>query len=383
MKIILITMRILIVGAGIGGLTLAALLKSNNNFSVEVIEKSKGFSNIGFSIGIWANGRNILRELGIEKGLTKKGSITERYQLLNRKGSVIVDYNLKKHFAENWPAEIQVKRDDLHNALLDKVGKEKIRLNTTIKSIEQGKDYAKVVFSDGSSEEYDLIVGADGLHSTTRKFIYDNDNEDLGLKGYWMWIPTPKKFPKSCVVEISAPNEFFGIYPHGGEKTCAYFITSNVYHTKCELGTKDLKNLFPTIFQILPELNVIKNNKATFIEFPSRVNIPKWHKERIVLLGDAAHGFENFAGIGGTMAMEDAQVLVQELCKKQKLSSSMESYEKRRIPRVELAKRSASRLRRWKITKSSFLMKLRELVLPLIPLSHFTKEYQYLMSKKL
>jgi 2-polyprenyl-6-methoxyphenol hydroxylase-like FAD-dependent oxidoreductase len=376
-------MKVLIVGAGIGGLTLAIFLKEQGH-DVQIIEKSKKLTNAGFSIGVWANRRFILKALDLEKELLKKGNFTKRYIVEDSKGKILVDYDLKKNMPKYWPAEIQIKRDDLYQALFKKVKGIPFRKGVTVQSIVQDKDEAHIVFSDKSKGKYDLIVGADGIHSDIRNQIYGKRHlEDLNLKGYWLWIKRPKLFPKfDCIFEVIAPNQFFGTYSHGKDNMCAYFVRprndKESISKSMEVGEMDLH--FSDILSRFPEISQSLKKQTVYVENISKVNLERWHKGRVVLIGDAAHGFETFAGIGGAMAMEDAYVLAEEIKNNGNLKHALKKYESRRKPRVNLAAKETEKLRSWKVSKSAFEIELEELILPFVPLNYFTEEYEKLLS---
>ena len=128
----------------------------------------------------------------------------------------------------------------------------------------------------------------------------------------------------------------------------------------------------------MPELIKETKSQKIYVEKLIKINLENWYKNRIVLIGDAAHGFEAFAGIGGSMALEDAYVLSEELIKND-FSTALAKYQLRRKPRVKLAAKEAEKLREWKISKSSLVIELEKIILPFIPLNYFAEEYIELM----
>ncbi len=164
-------MKVLIVGGGIGGLTLAAFLKECE-IDFNLVEIAKDWNKKGFSLGIWNNGRDILNKLGLAEFFDKEGEMIKDYFVYNGKGKILKKYNLNDFYINYGSAYTHLNRSKLHEALLSKIGEQKVSMNTSITSILQEEDGAIVIFSNGAKEKYDLVIGADGIHSKVRKLVF-------------------------------------------------------------------------------------------------------------------------------------------------------------------------------------------------------------------
>src|SRR5262249_6988601 len=158
--------RILIVGGGIGGLTLATALR-RRGFFAELIERSPSWRPVGAGIAVQPNGIRVLRRLGINAAIERAGTGIRYLDFCDQGGELLSETDLVSLGAEAGPF-IGIERARLHRALPD--GAEvPCRLATSINSLIQNARGVSVEFTDGTTGEYDLVVGADGIHSAVRK----------------------------------------------------------------------------------------------------------------------------------------------------------------------------------------------------------------------
>lgn len=348
-------MKVLIVGAGIAGLTLAALLK-RKGIESEIIEKARKWKRVGFSIGIWNNGRRIIRELGVEKEFDKKGYSIPDYSIATGDGHIMRLYHFDEFTKKYNPVRTQILRADLQD-LLRKAAKEvKVTMGLTISSINQNESGVEVKFSNGAKKKYDLVVGADGIDSQVRELVFGNGYVNyLGWRGWFFWTERNNRFPKG-VFEMWEPEQFFGVFPHGDKKVCTYLampFDKNLPDnpdTRIERFKKHFTGLKWQVPEIIEKINPKKMVEADL----AYVKMDKWHKGRVIVIGDAAHAMEPFAGMGGSMAMEDALVLAEELAQADEneisIQEAFDRYQKRREPRVRLAEDKTRQI--WGVDKN-------------------------------
>ncbi len=367
-------MKILIVGAGIGGLTLAAFLK-RLNIDFEIVEKRTDTDKQGYSLGIWDNGRDILRKLGIEEKLDETGKRIKNFIICNGTGKILKNYNLQDLYTTYGSAYTHLDRTALLGWLTDLVGKERINRGITIDSKDQLKNY-------------DLVVAADGVHSKVREISFgDIEYEHYSEWRLWLtWIDGKYKRDKT-VVQYIEYGQFAAIFDDGGKTLLVMIARAKHSDWDEEIGRVErLKKIFNKhglIQEILAEMKD-SDIKPTNLSF---VDMSKWVSGNTVLLGDAAHAMEPFAGLGASMAMEDAYILSGEIYKAKQNDISIEealrSYEKSRKKRVATAKRVTKGMRWWAISESSFIQKLVSLFLPYVPPEYFTKDFHKLLKKEI
>ncbi len=378
-------MRILIVGAGIAGLTLAAFLK-DSNIDFQIIDKQHNWDSQGFSIGLWNNGRNILAKLGLADKFDKQGNHINFYRVCDGKGKLIRSYNLKNFYSEYGTAYTHIDRTSLHRWLRDLINPSKVRLGMTIDSILENDTGVEVVFSDGEKAAFDFVIGADGIHSKIRNLYFTENCERFDNWRVWYaWVDNKFK-QNATVTEYVEPSEFVGIFDVG-KKALAVLISPADHKAWDSVHNRitRLKKIFKDETILNDFLTNLKDKDLVPTDL-SCVRLKKFTKGRVVLVGDAAHGFEPHAGIGASMAMEDGYVLAAVLMKISESYSfkrAFERYERVRKERVKIARSLTNKMRAWAFIKSKWIRKGVNIIIPLIPESFFTNRYHKLLKEEI
>ncbi|MGI9534094.1 MAG: FAD-dependent oxidoreductase [Thermodesulfobacteriota bacterium] len=143
-------MRILIIGGGVAGLTLAGLLQ-RRGFNPKLVERAPKYGQVGYVIVIWPSGSRVLKGLGVYEKLLEEGCQFTSYYVSNYKGEVIKTYSIDP-VAEKYGPIISIYRPELIDTLIEAVEPGILQMNTTVEKIEQGADEAEVHFDNGKSE---------------------------------------------------------------------------------------------------------------------------------------------------------------------------------------------------------------------------------------
>lgn len=379
-------MKILIVGAGIGGLTLAAFLE-NSDIEYEIVEKVADWKHQGYSLGLWNNGRHILNKLGLSDSLDRQGARIQNYFIRNGKGKLLRTYNLQHFYSTYGMGLTMISRAGVHDGLLSKVDPAKIQMNMSVEKIEQLDSKTSVTFTDGHVKEYDLVVGADGIHSKVRNIAFEKDVVTINKWRVWyMWLDNSHK-TKAAVTEYLEPGEFISIFD-SGVKTFALITASsgNTIWDDPKGRIERLKHLFKDVTSVVPKMFDMLTpediNPADLIHIETK----NWVKGNVVLLGDSAHGFEPYAGIGASMALEDGYVLASQLMQVSEtysLAEALQNYEKKRKGRVGLAMKLTQKMKGWVVIKSKFWRGVVNFILPFFPAWYLTKDYHKLMKEEI
>src|SRR4029453_14067501 len=156
--------RILIVGAGLAGLSLGRAL-DEAGFAPQVIEREPGWGVAGTGIYLPANGVRALRTLGLEGAVAARGTRISRQRLLDHRGHLLAEIDLDRLWGDVGPC-LALPRTELHQILREGVP---VQLGRTIRSLEHLDGPVQVGFDDGRGGDYDLVIGADGLRSSVRR----------------------------------------------------------------------------------------------------------------------------------------------------------------------------------------------------------------------
>jgi 2-polyprenyl-6-methoxyphenol hydroxylase-like FAD-dependent oxidoreductase len=178
--------RTLIIGAGIGGLTLASLMKQRGEQPL-IIEREEKINDRGYMLGIYPMGSNVLHGLRLHQAFMRESVSMTQYHIGNGKGEIIREYSLEEVTLKYGSIQ-GISRGKLIDLLQTGAGGLPIRFGTTVTQINQRDDEVEVALSDGSTERFDLVVAADGLHSQTRSMILDKDEFDYWNTGWGGWV---------------------------------------------------------------------------------------------------------------------------------------------------------------------------------------------------
>jgi 2-polyprenyl-6-methoxyphenol hydroxylase-like FAD-dependent oxidoreductase len=314
------TRRIAIVGAGMGGLTVAATLR-RAGFTVDVYEQARRFSRIGAGIQMMPNSMKVLRALGVER-LVRSRSF-EPYSHLNRvwdTGEVLRELPMPESlFGAPY---LCMHRADLHDALASIVPADCVHMGRKLVGLDQAGDgQVTLAFEDGSRAVADAVVGADGVHSLVRDLIV---GPDMPIhKGR---IAYRAIFPAARVGRDVGPSrtKWWGLDRHivvyytRPDRSEIYFVTSvpepAEWVTKESWSaTGDVQELRDAYVGFHPDVRAVLDgcpscHKWAILE---REPLPAWSEGRVVLLGDACHPMTPYMAQGAATAMEDAAVLAR------------------------------------------------------------------------
>ncbi|TSC85858.1 MAG: 2-polyprenyl-6-methoxyphenol hydroxylase-like oxidoreductase [Parcubacteria group bacterium Gr01-1014_8] len=377
-------MRILIVGAGISGLAFASFIKRDGTV-IDIVDKAPAWPNRGFSIGFWSNARAVLQKLGLGEKFDEHAVPFHRLIIRNGDGKLLRQFNLHKFNTEVGLALVDLKRSLLHDWLYETAGKPAVRLGKSLLTLREEGNKVHVVFSDGEQQNYDLVVGADGIHSQVRTLSLNFHERYKNWRAWWMWVNGSfgESRTLSSYVEPGVIINFF----NEGERTLVN-LAAHANHAvwDTEAGRMErLTRLFKSESSLVPLLFEGHKDVDAMPTDLVRIKLKHWHTNRIVLIGDAAHGFEPSAGLGGSMALEDAYVLAAELLKveEEHITAALEAYEKKRKPRVALARSLTSKMGSWGMVDSVLLRKSIDLIFPYLPESMLTRDFFKLLKEEI
>lgn len=366
-------MKILVAGGGIGGLAVASLLKKYG-FDVLLIEKAHKWKNIGYVICLWPNGRKVLKELNLYDYVGQIGQGVEGDYLIGKKGNRIKTLSFKNIIKKFGPA-LGIERSKLHLALRELAKDVPTRLDTTIEKLTQYQTHVDVKFHDGTWDKFDLVIGADGVHSALREEVFGKNH--LDYYNWTVWITWLKEHEMQKGANMMLGNaRGFMVYQAPNQKACGLFMLP-AHHgapDKPEERVSLLRDKFKDFGWIMPRvLESLEDPTLIFHDDLTRVNMHKWYKGRVVLIGDAEHALSPLLGMGCSMALEDAYVLAQEIknSTSKNINEAFQKFAQRRQKRIEMLQKEERKLWRLINIKSSLACWVRNNVIKFIPQSYF------------
>jgi 2-polyprenyl-6-methoxyphenol hydroxylase-like FAD-dependent oxidoreductase len=332
--------RVLVVGAGIGGLGAAAGL-AQRGVEVDVVELRKDAEVYGVGINQPANSLRALRSLGVLDDILAVGFAYDRNTFYDWQGNLIVE--CPSALGGDVPANNALTRKDLALILLgaaESAGA-KITYGCTVENLEQSADGVDVTLSDGRVDTYDLVVGFDGLRSPLRQRLFGTDHEPV-YTGYSVWrLTLPRPVEVTNTMLFQGDHTKAGVIPLGDDSMYLLHVTAetgNPYMPADQMGEL-LKERLEGYGGLIGEIRDGISSSDDIVYSPlSEVMLPSpWYRGRVIVLGDAAHACAPHLTQGAGMALEDAVVLAEELEKTDRtLEESLSAFMERRFDRVKL-----------------------------------------------
>jgi FAD-dependent urate hydroxylase len=327
--------RILITGGGIAGLSLATALH-RQGFAAELVERSKGWPAIGAGINLAANGVRALRALGVGEAVEQAGAVIRRWGFFDQQGEMLCDTDLEELWGEVGPC-IGIERVKLHQALLAGAAGVPFRLGVAVVSVAQADGKVLVGFSDGSSGDYDLVVGADGIHSTVSAVTMREGSPVYAGHMVWRSISPTRPQGVTNMKVLMGDDRYFGVVPMGDGRTYGFGAVGgpridDPLPARLERFRRRFEEFGGPVPEYLASLECDEQLHFGAIEWVDRLS---WHSGRVVLIGDAAHAGPPHMGEGGCMAMEDALVLAEVLRLEESIEEALDAYVTRRRPRTD------------------------------------------------
>jgi 2-polyprenyl-6-methoxyphenol hydroxylase-like FAD-dependent oxidoreductase len=334
--------RILIVGGGIAGLSLSRALR-DGPWQVHLVEREAGPARLGTGLAVQPNAMRVLTELGAGAEVARAGTVLHRFQYLDRDGAVLCDVDLDAFWNGLGPF-VGITRAALRSALVRDV--DRSGLGRAVRCVEEHGDHVSVRFTDGAVAGYDLVVGADGLHSAVRRSLDDRAVPAFAGQLVWRSVAAVRPDLPDGVQFWLGDDRFFGLCP-AGEGWAYGFGTVRAQRRREPVAgrARALAARFEGFgAPVRDYLDAVGGDAAIHCAPIEWLPDVSWGTDRVVLIGDAAHAMSPMMGQGGCLAIEDALVLAEELRRGDDLRSALQSFRDRRRPRVDWVARQSRAL---------------------------------------
>jgi 2-polyprenyl-6-methoxyphenol hydroxylase-like FAD-dependent oxidoreductase len=310
-------MKVAIIGGGIGGLSTAIALRSHE-IEAHVYEQARQWAPLGAGILLPCNAMQVLQQLGIGAAIERAGNRIDRMEIRDQRSRLLQATDLSR-FADQFGARtVTMPRPRLQEIMLAAIPPEQIHLDKRCQHVEDDGNQVRVTFADGSRTEADLLIGADGIHSVVRQHVVNSFGQRYSSQSSYR-----------AVVEYDLPSGMFntGVEYWGAGRRFGFAAVRNgkVYWyatfdaprgekdnpRELQARLADFAASFPS-----PVYELIAHTREDVVlrtDIADLIPLKTWHRNRVVLIGDAAHASTPNLGQGGAQAIEDASVLARKL----------------------------------------------------------------------
>jgi 6-hydroxynicotinate 3-monooxygenase len=335
--------QIAVVGAGLGGLTVAGFLQ-RAGFPVTIYEQAPTFSRIGAGIILSANATKVLRRFGVEDELIRTGIkpqcyVSRAWDTGATMYEIYFDEASEKRYGGPY---INIHRGDLHDVLAQGVASKTIAFDHQLVDFKKSKDGYSLGFSNGEAAQADIVIGADGIRSKVREFLLGDQ-----LPRFTGAVAHRAIFRSELLGGFKIPDctKWWGRDRH----SLPYFVTGKrdeLYvigvvparewdseAVSLPSSRAALMAAFADFHEDLQRVLSVADNVSVWPIF-DRERDDRWSGDRVVLMGDACHPMRPFMAAGGAMAIEDGAVLSRCIAQFDDPAEAFACYAATRIPRV-------------------------------------------------
>ena len=323
---------IVIAGGGVGGLTLGCAL-SQARKPFRIFERAVELRPVGAGIALSPNAFQAFAHIGMDDRVRRCGWDLEVADLCDSKGRVLLRARVPKLAAGLTKA---MTRTNLQRALIEALGTS-VETGRAIQSYQSRPGGVRVRMADGEEVEAELLVGADGLHSSVRRAM--RGDETLRYSGQTSWrglVTGVDVNQQHGVTESWGPHQRFGIVPIGVSHVYWFAVVNAPAGERDEIDPRhELRRRFDGWHTPIDKLLAMTPpDQIIRADIFDRPPINRWVDGRAVLLGDAAHPMTPNLGMGACQAIEDAVVLADALSREPNVDAALARYQTRRISRA-------------------------------------------------
>lgn len=341
--------EILISGAGISGLTLAYWLQ-NRGFSPTIVEKKPDIHERGYMIDFYGSGFDVAEKMNLIPQLQTKSSQypVSKLTFVDNKGKPRAVLDVEKFRELLKHRYFPLMRGDLEQVIYESVKDVvPVRFGTSIDQLNIRPDGVDVELSDGKDEGYDLVLGADGIHSNVRKLVWGDESQFSHFLGFYVACSIVDNF-------FGTPDVFYG-YFEPKVQTTVYSIGNNQLATFFAFKSEPLNiqsrdeqmdvliKRFGNLGWVVPRLvEETKQSGDFFFDAVAQIQLDNWYKDRVALAGDACQCLTLLAGQGASMGMAGAYLLADELHKADgEYKAAFPAYQERLKPEIQRRQKEA------------------------------------------
>jgi 2-polyprenyl-6-methoxyphenol hydroxylase-like FAD-dependent oxidoreductase len=330
-----------------------SLALAQRGVRVDLVEINPDWRGVGHGITVQGNALAALEKVGVLDAVLERGVPFEQLRMRRADGTLIAEVPTPRTGGADLPATLGALRSDLQAVLCDRVyaAGVTVRLGLSVSGLAQDADGAHVDFTDGTSADYDLVVGTDGIRSAVRALLGIAATPQPTGMSIWRVVADRPAEMECAELYYGGPRYKAGYSPISADKCYAYLLDTD--GTLAGFGDRPAWQLMyersagygGTWGKIRDTIGPDSNVSHTRIEW---LLVPSpWYRGRVIVIGDAAHACPPLIAQGAAMCAEDAVVLAELVTGSPPLHRALAAFMARRMPRVELVVRNSLQLVRW------------------------------------
>ncbi|SDH56077.1 FAD-dependent monooxygenase [Nonomuraea jiangxiensis] len=323
---------VLISGAGVAGPTLAYWL-ARHGFQPTVVERSQDLRSSGNPVDVRGPAIPVAEEMGVMPRLRAAATQATAMSVVDATGRQVARIKMPAARGGDKP-EVELPRGDLANALYETARDDaEFLFDDTIVTLRQDADGVDVTFGRAAPRRFDLVIGADGLHSTVRRLEFGPENDfvtHVGLYVATLPLDGPADPPHDLVL-YNTPGKLVALHPGRGRAWAAFIFRSPAIpgfdHRDTDQHKRIVAEAYAGAGWRVPELiEQVRKAEDLYFDSVSSVRLTTWARGRIALLGDAASCM-SLLGDGSTLAMVGARTLARALGEESGHAAAFRRYE--------------------------------------------------------
>jgi len=345
---------VLVVGGGITG-SLLSLALAQRGVRVDLAEITGDWRGVGHGITVQGNALAALARVGVLDEVLRRGVPYDTLRMRQADGTLIAELPTPRTGGPDLPATMGALRSDLQAVLRDRVyaAGVNVRLGLSVRAITTDAERARAEFTDGTTGEYDLIVGADGINSAVRGLLGITTSPQPSGMSIWRVVAGRPAELDCSELYYNGPRYKAGYSPISADKCYAFLL--DVDGVRADFGDKpDWELMFErsagyggTWGKVRETIGPDSDVSHTRIEW---LLVPDpWYRGRAIVIGDAVHACPPLIAQGAAMCAEDAVVLAELVTGDLPLSAALRAFMDRRMPRVEIVVRNSMLLVRYEM----------------------------------
>jgi 2-polyprenyl-6-methoxyphenol hydroxylase-like FAD-dependent oxidoreductase len=364
---------VLISGMGIAGPALAYWLR-RYGFEPTLVERAPSLRTSGYVIDFWGLGYEIAEKMGLIPEITHEGYHVQEVRIVDKHGKRVAGFSTKVIDELTGGRFITIGRSDLSRLIFNEIEQScEVRFGDSIQEIHEEVDGVRATFEHGGEEKFDLVIGADGLHSVVRKLAFGAQEQYEKYLGYVVAAFEANGYQprdEDVYVTYNEAGKEIGRLALRDDRTLfllilAHDLDANARPHGIDAQKAFLREEFAGQNWELPQVrDALDSSRELYFDRVSQIRMDEWSRGRVALVGDAAYCVSLLAGQGSALAMIGAYLLAAELAKAQgDYQNAFRRYEELLRPYIDKKQKAAANFAGSFAPKTNFGLVVRNFVM--------------------